>query len=102
MIGIVPSVAWYLVLLHLIVLYSLLVNQWLALPLALLTMFVANCLMGWVMLFPAMLMAAASGGGGVEVMAAVLMNGVYGLVAIGICFGLQMMIAQQLRVVASR
>ena len=102
LIGLVPSVTWFLVLLHLIVLYSLLVNQWLAAPLALLTMFIANCLMGWVVVFPMMLVAAASSGGGAEVVMAVVMNAVYGVVALGICFGLQMMIAQQLRAVAAR
>ena len=92
----------YLILLHLIVLYSLLVNQWLAAPLALLTMFIMGCMTGGFTM-PVMLIAAVAESGGIGEMAmAALMLSIFGFVALGICFGLQMMIAQQLRAVAAR
>lgn len=97
-----PFSIWFVVLLHLVVLYSLLLNQWAAVPMAVLTMFIANCVMGPVMFVPAMFMAGAPGFGIAEFAAAMIMNIVCLIVAMGISFGLQMIIVQRLRVLAGR
>lgn len=102
LIGIIPTGVWFLVLLHLVVLYSLLLNQWAAVPMAILTIFIASCVTNVFMVFPMMIMFASSGGGGWEMLWTVVMNAIYGVVAIGVCFGLQVMIGQRLRVLAGR
>ena len=102
--AVLVAIGYYLVLfaifLHLTTLYSILLNAWAGVLLALLTFWLGGCFMGPIMFLPAMIISSATGG--MEDLAAIIGMFVYGTAILGICFGLQVLIAQQLRSIAGR
>lgn len=94
--------AFFLIFLHLTALYSILINAWAGVLLAFLTMQVASCFLGWILFIPVMLVGALSSWTGTEYLGALLGMGIYGAGILAICFGLQVLIAQQLRVAGGK
>ncbi|REJ74949.1 MAG: hypothetical protein DWQ34_14755 [Planctomycetota bacterium] len=102
--ALIVAVGYYLVLfaifLHLTTLFSILVNAWAGVLLALLTFWLGGCFMGPIMFLPMMIISSSTAG--MEDVAAIIIMLVYGTAILGICFGLQALIAQQLRSIAGR
>jgi hypothetical protein len=94
--------AVFLIFLHLTALYSILFNAWAGVLLGLLTMWVGSCFITPILLLPAMLIGALSSWAGAEYLGALVGMGIYGAGILAICFGLQVLIAQQLRVVGGK
>lgn len=92
----------FLIFLHLTTLYSILLNAWAGVLLAYLTVQVGACFIMPILTLPVMLIGAVSQWAGAEYIGAVVGMGIYGVGILAICFGLQVLIAQQLRVVAGR
>lgn len=92
----------FLIFLHLTTLYSILLNAWAGVLLAYLTMQVGTCFIMPILTLPVMLIGAVSEWAGAEYIGAIVGMGIYGAGILAICFGLQVLIAQQLRVVAGR
>jgi ABC-type transport system involved in multi-copper enzyme maturation permease subunit len=91
-----------LIFVHLTALYSVLFNAWAGVLLALLTMFIASCFMYPVFVLPAVLIGMMATVTGYEALGIVLGMGLYGCIFLGICFGLQVLIAQRLRIAAGQ
>lgn len=94
--------AVFVIFLHLTALYSILLNAWAGVLLALLTMWFSSCFIMPILMLPAMMISALSSWVGAEYLGALIGMGVYGAGILAICFGLQVLIAQQLRVIAGR
>jgi ABC-type transport system involved in multi-copper enzyme maturation permease subunit len=95
----IAAAVWLLVFLHLTALYSILINAWAGVFLALLTLFVGTCFTYPLLAIPAMIVMVAAEAGGALLglaLSAVIFAGIAGL----ICFALQLLIAQRLRVAA--
>lgn len=92
----------FLIFLHLTTLYSILLNAWAGVLLAYLTMQIGTCFIMPILTLPVMLIGAVSEWAGAEYIGAIVGMGIYGAGILAICFGLQVLIAQQLRVVAGR
>lgn len=93
--------AFFLVFLHLTALYSILFNAWAGVLLALVTVSFSQCFIGPLLFMPMMLLLAVDGMGS-EMIGIVLALAIYGAAFVGIVFGLEVLIAQQLRVAAGR
>jgi hypothetical protein len=94
--------AVFLIFLHLTALYSILINAWAGVLLGLLTMWVGSCFIMPILMLPAMLIGALSSWVGTEFLGALIGMGIYGIGILAICFGLQVLIAQQLRVAGGK
>jgi hypothetical protein len=93
--------AVFLVFLHLTTLYSIIFNSWAGVLLALVTVWFASCFTGPLLILPALLLGSMSGLGS-EWIGIFVGLGVYGGAFLAICFGLQVLIVQQLRAAAAR
>lgn len=91
-----------LVFLHLTTLFSVLLNAWAGVLLAFLTMSVSSCFMSGAFILPVMILMEGTRGDGFGVIAVLGVMAVYGVVFLGICFGLEVLIAQRLKTLAGR
>lgn len=94
--------AIFMIFLHLTALYSILFNAWAGVLLAYLTMQIGSCFIAPILMLPAMMIGALSSWVGTEYLGALIGMGIYGAGILAICFGLQVLIAQQLRIVGGR
>ena len=93
--------ALFLVFLHLTTLYSIIFNAWGGVLLAVVTMWVGFCFTGPLFMLPFMLISNVSGTASEWLGIAVGIS-IYGAAFMGICFGLEVLIIQQLRNAAAR
>jgi len=106
--GALPAVAIYLsysalflMFLHLTTLYSILFNSWVGVLLAVVTIWFASCFTGPLFLLPILIISSLTGLAS-EWMGVMVGIVIYGLAFCGICFGLEVLIVQQLRSAAAR
>lgn len=97
----VSSTLYFLVFLHLTTLFSIMFNAWAGVLLALVTMWAGWCLSIPLFLLP-LLFTSTLGGTASEWVGMLAGMGVLGAAFIGICFGLEVLIVQQLRSAAGR
>jgi ABC-type transport system involved in multi-copper enzyme maturation permease subunit len=93
--------AIFLVFLHLTALYSILYNAWAGVLLAAVTLWIGSCFTGPLFLLPFMLVNAGTGDP-LGWLGLVLGAVIYVAPFVGICFGLEVLIVQQLRTAAER
>ena len=93
--------AVFLVFLHLTALYSILLNAWAGVLLAAVTMWVGACFTGPLLFLPMMLIGAITGTASEWLGMAVGVT-IYAAAFMGICFGLEVLIVQQLRKAAAK
>lgn len=93
--------ALFLMFLHLTALYSIIFNSWAGVLLAVVTIWFASCFTGPLFLLPFLVISSLTGMAS-EWLGLMVGIAIYSAAFLGICFGLQVLIVQQLRTAAAR
>lgn len=93
--------ALFLMFLHLTALYSIIFNSWAGVLLAIVTIWFASCFTGPLFLLPFLIISSLTGMTS-EWLGLMVGIVIYSLAFLGICFGLEVLIVQQLRNAAAR
>lgn len=101
MMGLITMVPYLVMFLHLTALFSILFNAWAGVLLAWVTLTIAACFAGPLFLLPLLIVSAVTGTVS-EWMGIAFGIVLYSLAFLGICFGLEVLIVQQLRSAAAR
>jgi ABC-type transport system involved in multi-copper enzyme maturation permease subunit len=93
--------ALFLMFLHLTTLYSIIFNSWVGVLLAVVTVWFASCFTGPLFLLPFLIISSLTGMAS-EWLGLMVGIVIYSVAFLGICFGLEVLIVQQLRSAAAR